>query len=560
MRKWLALLLTAMLLMSVLPAAAAEAQPGIYRLVMRSESGVTWLGMAALVDQSGASLLTSADAIPDDAKLYAVGQDGTIAVTSVTVDDASGVARLVLARASTLAPLTLSAAEPVTYTALRQDGQLVSGETGSTMRDIYRDTEAMSAELCEGVLPGSMLFDADGYLTGMVIAAANEGFARYVCYSSETLYQRLMAMTYVIRQPADDSAASEDEAVVTEVTAVDTQALLTMNENGRLVVDLSAMEVDADTQLLVCYAVSGNPYYAIAQTDENHQAVLSVLPGTEYWLWFVREDDSDAVIDLGNISMTYQVPEADSYADHGFTPVSSWVGVADESGLDGDSIVAEAADSVTIAQLMGGKYLYLCVASTYTADDTMPLSLPGMLAVFGPDGSSFTVDSTYTFSSEYLPTDAWSTDITAQVAAVYGQLGAGEGTYTVRYYIAGRPAAECSFELTAGETAGAVSPEEPAEADAEEAAEAPAVSGEDEEPAAAEDAESARPTATLQGDGTVLVELAGLPEGHWYLYLSDQESPYYTLFDMGSDRSLQLTLVPGHNYTLWLGQGDDEAP
>lgn len=143
MRKWLALLLAAVMLTGLFPVSMAEAQPGIYRLVARSENGVTWLGMAALVDVSGTTLLTSADAIPQGTKIYAVGADATIAVTSVS-EARDGLVRLLLAKPSALAPLTMTTADPASYTALLKDGTIASGTAANPAADVYLGVDALS--------------------------------------------------------------------------------------------------------------------------------------------------------------------------------------------------------------------------------------------------------------------------------------------------------------------------------------------------------------------------------------------------------------------------------
>lgn len=416
-----------------------------------------------------------------------------------------------------------------------------------------------------------MLFSADGQLAGMVMAASNEGFSRFVCYSASDIYQRLVDMTYAMDQPVTvvpsapaETPAANDDAVKPQVS---------INDLGQLVVDLTPMDDGSGEPWQVFYSIVGNSYYHYAKVDSQLTACINVIPGVSYYLWASHETGEASAMKLGAPLMSYEVPQRGNYNEYGFTPISCWVGLSENDKIDPEGLATEAEDQISIQSLFHGKYLYLSVASSYDVDASMPLSVPSVLALYCPDGSILTDESYYSFSEEFLPIDAWNADITTMVGTAYEYLNAGCGSYTVRYFITGQLAGETTFELLEAEEAGDEekseddSAPETAEADpqtddpgdeaidAGEAVIAPAMP--------LQPAEENLPTAALTERGTMLVDISPIAmEGEdWYVFVADIKQVYYSVHAFKGEKTLELTLVPGCTYSLWFDQSrNGEVP
>ena len=534
LRKWLALLLTAAMLLGLVPSvsASADAQPGLYRLVYRTETGLETVGMAALVDQSGTVLLAAVDAAPAGS-LYAVGADGTIAVTAISYGD-HGVARLVLARASTLVPLALTSAEPSTYAACLEDGTQVTGDVDGLMNDVYDGVTALSAQLCDGALPGAMLLSEDGNLAGMAVASVNEGFGRYICLTAQTLYSELLAMTYSF--DAGESAGPETPAAA-EAPAAAAEPVLSMDELGRLVVDVAPLDPDMTGSWVVCYADAANSYYNTCDEPVGSRYLCDVIPGRTYRVWVRSAAEGVADISFSNATAVYTVPESGAYSDYGFRSGECYVAVTGEVAEDFIGLLDGAAEQVSMQQLRSGSFLYLCVSSSYdfSGDD---LTLPALVVLLTPDGRSVSNTIEYTFGTQYMPVDAWHLDVTEFLTYSVDHLDYPMGTYTMQYYIAGRLAAECSFEVIEELTQPA-EPEAPAEPDV---------------PASME------PVVTDNGLGQVHLDISGFAhEGEDWCVLVMPEDGSFCFSTPFVDGAADVSLVPGRSFLLCVAAAEYTA-
>ena len=177
MKKILAFLCLLCLLAGAMPAGAEELSP-VYVLMSITPAGEqTPLGTAVLVGDSS-TLVTTQWAAMAPSGLYAVGSGGTLAIARVSVPaSGSDLVTLTLREPSPAQPVQLGEADDaLTCLGLRR-GETEPDSCSADMLTlaVYEQSACMLYTGLEGMLPGALLFNGQGQLAGLTMAAYGEG-------------------------------------------------------------------------------------------------------------------------------------------------------------------------------------------------------------------------------------------------------------------------------------------------------------------------------------------------------------------------------------------------
>lgn len=441
MKKILAFLCLLCLLAGAMPAGAEELSP-VYVLMSITPAGEqTTLGTAVLVGDSS-TLVTTQWAAMAPSGLYAVGCGGTLAIARVSVPaSGSDLVTLTLREPSPAQPVQLGEADDaLTCLGLcRGETQPESCTADMLTLAVYEQSACMLYTGLEGMLPGALLFNGQGQLAGLTMAAYGEGLNRYVAYPADVLQARLSG-----EGPADTAPVQEQ---VRLLTGFDVAA-----ERGEMTVRWDALDLPEQPEGSAVYLLwqdTGNDYVSYGTVDwEEGYATFACVPGRSYWVW-LQQSLTGEVNPAALSPLTATLAEAaqtEPFTGYGFHDEIMYLTSVPADQEYGDTEQIPPLGDFTAAGLAAeGFCCYLQAVDVYEVAEEQTTTL--VIALQAPDGSVYTELAGYIFMPEMNGSDTWHADITELVRDCMSYSGGLSGEYTLAYYLDGQLAASFTFTL-----------------------------------------------------------------------------------------------------------------
>lgn len=441
LRKILCALLCAALMLSLLPAQAEEnALPPLFRLMDVAEDGSERLMGTAVLFSDSETLLTPLWSMQFSGTVKAVGPDGDYSLLgAVRLTEESDLALLTLDRPCEAAePLQLlasgTAADAALVLGCTWDGGLCTVAQSEVKPALYGTQDACLVSAPAGLAPGAVVLDANGMLSGMVVASWGEKPGYYAALTRQAMAQDFIALSQTA-QAADNwldaPALSYDEGILT--------------------VDWSAeVQTDEDSQMHVYLIDQGNHFYSwylVSGAEDSLE--LPVTPGRSYGLWIQHSQSKDREWDSAPMSPSARIsiPEAQPLTAHQFQNQLCYLAsVPAEETPDGAALLP-ALEPITAQALTDESHrLYLQVTDTYQVTEEMETAL--VIALTTPDGQCFSLLSGYIYMPSLNEGDCWNADVTDLIRGI-SEMGGGfiPGEYSLAYYIGGEYAGGTAFVI-----------------------------------------------------------------------------------------------------------------
>lgn len=437
MKRLFSLLLALVMALALLPARAASGAPdALYRIVLRTEAGDETLGTGVLFGTKTALLTTSG--CWAEGELYAIGADGEHQITYRGEVAGSRLLMLGLATESAAEPLKVTEAaylqDYMLYGA-SADGQFIAQEVTLSRATVLNGRAEALLTASEGLLPGAVMFGADGGVACVTVSQHGEGQGIYAAIADVTLTELLGSMT------------AEDPQLV--------RGFSVAVENGQMVIDWSAVRgaVTEETIFNVYTTIVTNTYLSCEQVSGSRTATtFPAVPGTQVMVWIVRSEgeltESLFPEDVSDMAVV-QIPEAEPFTGCGLRNLRCGVtpGEPGREGTAADFLPQQPLTREALSDRSTPIYFQTEDAYEVTQEDDDHVLL---VAFYTPEGYVFSYFSGYIFMPEMNGSDLWIADI-SDLFASYEQFAEGElwpaGAYEFVYYIDGGEVARIPFTL-----------------------------------------------------------------------------------------------------------------
>lgn len=441
MKKILAFLCLLCLLAGAMPAGAEELSP-VYVLMSITPAGEqTPLGTAVLLGDSS-TLVTTQWAAMAPSGLYAVGSGGTLAIARVSVPaSGSDLVTLTLREPSPAQPVQLGEADDaLTCLGLRR-GETEPDSCSADMLTlaVYEQSACMLYTGLEGMLPGALLFNGQGQLVGLTMAAYGEGLNRYVAYPADVLQARLSG-----EGPADSAPVQEQVRWLTGFEAAAERGEMTVRWDH-----LDAPEQPEGSAVYLLWQDMGNDFISYGTVDwAEGYATFACVPGRSYWVWLQQSLTGE--VDVSALSAdnaaAVDVAPAEPFTGYGFHDEIMYLTSVPVDQEYGDTEQIPPLGDFTVAGLAAeGFCCYLQAVDVYEVAEEQTATL--VIALQAPDGSVYTELAGYIFMPDLNGSDTWHADITEMVQDCINYCGSLPGEYTLSYYLDGQLAASFTFTL-----------------------------------------------------------------------------------------------------------------
>ena len=446
-RKWLCLLLAAVLLFAAVPALGEEEaednrKPDLFDLFNYGGESMTWCGVA--VPLTDGMLVASAAGLPADLQYLAITDGVSVWEPTSVVKDQSGMLAIILfdetlqapaLKAYTfrnmLAPMNTSGLTVRTgdESASRINRPVLSAESVT-----QGDNAFLMLTLDGPVKPGSPVLTEDGELAGIVVAEWAEGEYRYQALTAGSLYASLL------------------------LSAEDPSAIL-MHNGGQegLVVTMDRNAVDFDWSGMGLKQENGKtPYLVVSDTQNDYlnyvqaagpdtatQSNMPLCPGRTYQYGIVYAEGIPNFLPEDPAFVT--IPEAEPLTEFNFETVVCAFAEAPEGGLPDGQSPAVVTD-ITEEMLRSGR-MYYYSSSRYKVDSQMN-DCTLVVALYTPDGQVYLYTSGWYYDPTLNDEDTWF--VSLEDAGILGRLnenGYPAGTYRVVMYVDGKDAGSFTFDL-----------------------------------------------------------------------------------------------------------------
>lgn len=281
-----------------------------------------------------------------------------------------------------------------------------------------------------GLVPGAVITDPDGGLTGLITASCGEGVNRYFALTSEEIYARLTS-------DSPDQEAPEDAAdgFLPVTTTVDHNRV-TLTWEGQ-----------QDTEYCVYWYDTANSFYSY-YTIKGGQCDVHCVPGRSY-RFFVRDmtglSDSSVEYFPPEFECNLSLPEAEKATDYDFLDTEAYLAWAEADTEPGATEKLPAFTDLADFISHDGIRLYFQITSTYVVDREITCDLT--CALIAPDGSCCSTLSGFVYGPEYMTDDVWHIEITELVDTLVRTGSATSGTYRLSYYLDDKLASEITFDV-----------------------------------------------------------------------------------------------------------------
>ena len=441
MKKILAFLCLLCLLAGAMPAGAEELSP-VYVLMSITPAGEqTPLGTAVLLGDSS-TLVTTQWAAMAPSGLYAVGSGGTLAIARVSVPaSGSDLVTLTLREPSPAQPVQLGEADDALTCLGLCRGETEPDSCSADMLTlaVYEQSACMLYTGLAGMLPGALLFNSQGQLAGLTMAAYGEGLNRYVAYPADVLQARLSG-----EGPADTAPVQEQ---VRLLTGFDVAA-----ERGEMTVRWDHLDLPEQPEGSAVYLLwqdTGNDYVSYGTVDwEEGYATFACVPGRSYWVWLQRSLTGEVnPASLSPLTATLaEAAQTEPFTGYSFHNEIMYLTSVPADQEYGDTEQIPPLGDFTAAGLAAeGFCCYLQAVDAYEVAEEQTTTL--VIALQAPDGSVYTELAGYIFMPDLDGSDTWHADITELVRDCMNYSGGLSGEYTLAYYLDGQLAASFTFTL-----------------------------------------------------------------------------------------------------------------
>jgi len=383
---------------------------------------------------SSDSLLLTTAVLPDHPEtLTAVNKEESIPAQYIGTVSDGGLSLFELEQPASSEPLILADTlnfDNCTYWGIDSQGNTHTGNT-QRVNFIDNDTGLLSLTCEDSLIPGTILYNQNGNLVGLVYAALGEGNGRGLAVSNYTIYQAFSQ---------DDSG----QAANSEFWYSDIQCQLEAN-----LVHLS-WDLDTEDQDGISYIYwidTHNPYYVVQESEPGNSSLdLLLVPGREYAFWISKELMEDP--DLFTVTpAVISIPLNGEVQDHEFTTDSMGIAVlpASETPQDTDALPL-AAELNRIMLSDSSKKIYLQVENRYNVSENIQCNLA--VSITTPDGACYSLVSGYLYAPEYMNHDLWHIEITSLFRDIENYQNAfPAGSYSVQYFLDDQLGGSFSFDL-----------------------------------------------------------------------------------------------------------------
>ena len=394
----------------------------MYRIVLRTGEGDVPLGSGVLFVQK--DLLLTAEACCQEGSLHAIGLDGEFPIVHGEKAPGGGVAILQMAGESAGEPLALAGYESSVLPWLfgsSVEGKLanlpLTGVTDSRLGEL----DAIVLRSAEGLLPGAIAADQNGDIIALVVAQQAEGRGMYIALDPVGI---LMSVNAHAEDAFPEAAARWEDGALAITWEDGTR------QGGAYCIIISS---------------ESNSYYTTFTEDAQARSASLLLPAGHAYQWQVQWVPEGGEPELVYGRMAETRTAAEPLTDHGFRQ---------ECGLvcgPGGLVSAEELPMltrVTAALIQDeGTDMYLQAINTYDVEET--IECPMLVELIAPDGQFFFESYAYTFAPEYEAHDSYAIPVEG-LFDICREFSGGElpqGEYTLRYFIGGKVAGECTFTL-----------------------------------------------------------------------------------------------------------------
>ena len=328
----------------------------------------------------------------------------------------------------------LEGVSPCTFGALNAYDTYVHGVDASG-----KDVEALCTRIAataspagialtapEGLLPGAMLSDAQGSLTGLVTASYSEIPGRYFALTSQELISRILA-------------GAEDDAE----GFIPFEAEL---QGNRAVLRWDTHE-DADDGYQVFWMDTANSYYNY-RTVTGEETSVSLVPGREY-TFYVKEAGEKGAEGPDRFPAEFEErltpPPAAPATAYSFRDTDAHLAWCPDGSAPADTENLPELENLSLAFPHEGIRLFFQITSTYEVTEEILCDLTCVL--YAPDGSCYSTVSQFLYAPQYMSNDVWHIEVTELFDSCAESTGTSGGEYRLAYYLDDTLASEITLTI-----------------------------------------------------------------------------------------------------------------
>ena len=388
-------------------------------------------------------LMASAAVLPEDTGSLAVSEGVNIWEVKMILPDREGLTAMVFYDVRETAPhvtawpiLPWGTGVSATSCHVRFGDENISRINRAVLasEEITRDGNRCLLLTLSGPAPlGSAVVTDEENLAGIIVSQRAEGQNRYVAVPAEGIARNAALALGLIKNMPE--WCDEPEGLV---------VALHQNE---VVIDWSGMtlpEPGEGEDLYLVVVDGGNDYLTYYKVEDRTKTDVKMLltPGRVYIAGFTVSAESPS--EDPEQYVPFVIPYPEKLTDHGFTPVLTSIAEAPLTGLKG-SEAPEPVTEVTEELLRSGR-AYFYSHSTYEVTEDLEGSL--LVTLTDPEGNNYRYTSSWIYSPQYMTEDIWFLPLKDMgLLSSLEASGFPKGWYTVDFYVDGKLADTCYFEL-----------------------------------------------------------------------------------------------------------------
>ena len=442
MRKITALLMALLIVFAAAAGAGEEEnlQPDLYDLYDVSGESPRWLGVA--ISAYEGILLVPTFTMPDNLSDLSITDGKNVWAAEAAAPDATETLAMIVYDVDTVKPAigmcrlvdAGSGISPANCYVLTGDENMsrINRTVYSIMPTTWRGMSCLLVSMSGPAELGSPLLTTEGRLAGIAVAEWTEGRNRMLFLSPEGLYQSMSEALDVftgangLYGPPTGFEATADGNVVTFRWA-----------------DMQMPETKEGEELYLVVTDTKNTYLTYYRIDQDTECTMVLTPGRTYNSGILASAGTPDRMPDSTVETV--LPAAEKLTDYGFVSKVCAVAEAPEGGLKGDELPVPVTE-VTEELLRSGR-AYFYSSTTYQVTETIE-DIPLLITLTDPNGQNYRYLSGWLYDPSYMNDDTWAVSFTdTGLLSFLNESGYPKGTYEIDFYIGGRLADSCVFEL-----------------------------------------------------------------------------------------------------------------
>ncbi len=444
MKKITAMILALMMALLTFAAAAAAGeaslQPDLYDLYDMSGEKPKWLGVA--ISAYEGILLVPTVTMPEKLSFLSISDGRNTWQAEAAAPDATETLALIVSDVETVRPsigmcrLVDSGSDisPANCYVLTGDENMsrINRIVYSMTPVTWRGMDCLLVTMSGPAGLGSPLLTGDDRLAGIAVAEWTEGENRMLFLAPDGLYQ------------------SMSEALET-FTGVNGQygppAGFEVTADGNVVTfnwaNMQMPETKEGEALYLVVADTKNSYLTYYRIDQDTECEMVLTPGRTYSSGILASADTPDR--LPDATVETVLAPAEKLTDYEFTSKICAVAEAPEDGLK-DGELPVPVTEVTEELLRSGR-AHFYSSTTYRVTEPIE-GIPLLITLTDPDGQNYRYLSEWLYDPSYMNDDTWAVSFAETgLLGFLNESGYPKGTYVIDFYIGGKLADTCVFEL-----------------------------------------------------------------------------------------------------------------